>query len=98
MTKDEILAKLKSAEPELRAKGVARAALFGSVARGEAGADSDIDVMVEIDPAARLGLWEHVGVVEFIEEMFPTKVEVANRASLKPLVRTSVERDAVYAF
>ncbi len=98
MTKDEILATLKSAEPELRAKGVARAALFGSQVRGEAGADSDIDIMVEIDPAARLGLWEYVGVVDFIEEMFPTKVDVSNRASLKPHVRPSAERDAVYAF
>lgn len=98
MTKDEILATLKSAEPELRAKGVARAALFGSRVCGEAGADSDIDIMVEIDPAAGLGLWEYVGVIDFIEEMFPTKVDVANRASLKPHVRPSAERDAVYAF
>ena len=98
MTKDEILATLKSAEPELRAKGVARAALFGSVARGEAGPESDIDIMVEIDPAARLGLWEYVGAVDFIEEMFPTKVDVSNRASLKPHVRPNAERDAVYAF
>ena len=98
MTKDEILATLKSAEPELRAKGVARAALFGSQARGEAGADSDIDIMVELDPAAGLGLWEYVGVIDFIEEIFPTKVDVSNRASLKPHVRPSAERDAVYAF
>lgn len=98
MTKDEILAKLKSAEPDLRAKGVARAALFGSRVRGEAGADSDIDIMVEIDPAVGLGLWEYVGVIDLIEEMFPTKVDVSNRASLKPHVRPSAERDAVYAF
>ena len=36
MTKDEILATLKKAEPQLRARGVKRAALFGSQARGEA--------------------------------------------------------------
>lgn len=98
MTKDEILAALKSAEPQLRAKGVARAALFGSRARDEARSDSDIDIMVELDPAAGLGLWEYAGVIDFIEEMFPTKVDVSNRASLKSHVRPSAERDAVYAF
>ena len=96
--KDAVLARLKGAEAELRAKGVAHAALFGSVARGEQRPDSDIDIMVELDPAARLGLWEYVGVVDFIEEMFPSKVDVANRASLKPHVRPGAERDAVYAF
>lgn len=98
MTKDEILAALKSAEPELRAKGVARAALFGSQARGEQHADSDIDIMVEIDPEGRIGLWEYAGVVRMLEEMFPLKVDVANRETLKAHVRPSAERDAVYAF
>ena len=97
MTKDDVLAALRT-ETELRAKGVARAALFGSVARGEQGPDSDIDIMVELDPAARLGLWEYAGVIDFIEDMFPTKVDVANRASLKAHVRPNAERDAVYAF
>ena len=54
--------------------------------------------MVEIDPASKLGLWEYVAVITFIEEMFPQKVDVANRATLKPHVRPSAERDAVYAF
>lgn len=98
MTRNEVLATLKAAELDLRAKGVKRAALFGSVARGEACADSDIDIMVELDPAAGLGLWEYVGVIDFIEDIFPTKVDVSNRASLKAHVRPSAERDALYAF
>ncbi|WP_246725637.1 nucleotidyltransferase family protein [Beijerinckia sp. L45] len=96
--KDEIIATLRAAELELRAVGVIHIALFGSVARDEQGAGSDIDIMVEIDPAARLGLWEYAGVVSSLEDMFPVKVDVANRETLKPHVRPSAERDAIYAF
>jgi predicted nucleotidyltransferase len=98
MTKDVVIATLKAAESVLKAKGVAHAALFGSVARGEQGPDSDIDIMVEIAPESRMGLWEYVGVVTSLEDMFPVKVDVANRETLKPHVRPSAERDAIYAF
>jgi predicted nucleotidyltransferase len=98
MTKDDVIATLKAAENDLKAKGVAHAAVFGSVARGEQGPESDIDIMVEIDPASRIGLWEYVGVVTSLEDMFPAKVDVANRETLKPHVRPSAERDAIYAF
>ncbi len=98
MDRDQILARLRDHAPDLRRQGVVRAALFGSVARGEAQPDSDIDIMVELDPEAPIDLFAYVGIVQFIEDLFPTSVDVANRAGLKPLVRPSVERDAVYAF
>ena len=47
MRRNAIIARLKGAEAELKARGVVHAALFGSVARGEDRPDSDIDVMVE---------------------------------------------------
>ena len=98
MKRDEALRKLKHAEAALRAQGVAHAALFGSVARGEDRSDSDIDVMIEIAPDSRVDLFRYVGIVQFIEELFPVPVDVANREGLKPFVRPSAERDAVYAF
>lgn len=98
MDKRLIIAKLKETEASLRAQGVAHAALFGSHARGEARPDSDIDIMVEIEPGARMDLLAYIGIVHFIEDLFPARVDVSNRAAQKPYIRSSAERDAIYAF
>ena len=98
MTRDAILRTLKDAEIALREQGVAHAALFGSAARGEAGPESDIDIMVEIAPDAELGVFEYVAVVNRIKDLFAIPVDVSNRASLRPHVKPSAERDAIYAF
>ena len=89
---------LRAQEADLRRQGVVRAAVFGSVARGEAGAGSDLDILVEIDPAAQLDVYDYVGVTQYLADLFPVRVDVANRAQLKPHVRPSAEREAVYAF
>ena len=100
MKRDEVLERLRLSEAELRAKGVVHAALFGSLARGEERPESDIDIMVELAPEAdaRMGLFEYVGIVNFIEDMFSIRVDISNRATLRGYVRPSAERDAVYAF
>jgi predicted nucleotidyltransferase len=94
----EIIAKLREAEAELRARGVRHAALFGSRARGDNRPDSDIDIMVEIAPEAQLGVFEYVGIINRIEDMSPVSVDVSNRSAMKPHVRPSAEREAIYAF
>ena len=75
-----------------------RAALFGSVARGDNRPDSDIDVMVEIDPAAHVGVYDYVALKEYIESLFAGRVDVVSRDALKPYVRPAATADAVYAF
>ena len=98
MNRQEILDRLRQNEAALRTQGVAHAALFGSVARGEARPDSDIDIMVEIAPEIPMGIFQYVGIVHSIEDLFPVRVDVSNRVALKPHVRPSAERDAIYAF
>ena len=98
MQKDAVLARLRDAETALRARGVTHAALFGSVARGEQHADSDIDIMVEIDPTAEIGVYEYIGISNFIKDMFATEVDVSNRRALKDHLKSKIERDAIYAF
>ncbi len=102
MTRDDIIATLRAHQSELRERGVRHAALFGSVARNQQPSaidiDIDIDIMIELDPEAPVDLFGYVGIVQFLEDLFPVPVDVANRDRLKPLVRPQAERDAVHAF
>jgi predicted nucleotidyltransferase len=98
MNRQDILRRLRENESALRARDVAHAALFGSVARGDQRPDSDIDIMIEIAPEGHIGVFQYVGIVRYLEDMFPLRVDVANRRGLKGLVRPSAERDAIHAF
>ncbi|HEY0330636.1 MAG TPA: nucleotidyltransferase domain-containing protein [Rhodopseudomonas sp.] len=82
MNRLEALATLQRSEHALRARGVRRAALFGSVARGDNRPDSDIDIMVEIDPEAHITVFDYAGLKDFIAGLFDARVDVVNRDSL----------------
>jgi uncharacterized protein len=96
--RERIIATLRAHQTEPRRRGVCRAALFGSLARGESKRTSDIDILIELDSQAPVGLFEYVGITQHLAGLFPVRVDVANRSSLKPLVRPSIERDALCAF
>jgi predicted nucleotidyltransferase len=98
MDRETIIARLRENETELRARGVTHAALFGSRARGDARADSDTDIMIEIDPEAHIGVWGYAGLKEYIASLFDGPVDVVDREGLKPYVRPAATADAIYAF
>jgi len=75
-----------------------RVALFGSRARGDGRPDSGTDILVEIDPAARIGVNEYVALKQFITGLFDGRVDVVRREGLKPYVRPAVTADAISAF
>jgi uncharacterized protein len=98
MTREKVIATLRAHESELRRRGVLHAALFGSVTRDEATPASDIDILIEVAPDAPIGVFEYMNITQCLTHLFPSRVDVANRSSVKALVRPSAERDAVYAF
>lgn len=97
-TLDQVLDTLRAHERELRQLGVSHAAVFGSVARGEARTDSDIDVLVELAQDWPLGIFEYARLKIYVNEIFNGAGDVVNRRTLKPLLRDSILRDAVHAF
>ena len=95
---DALVDTLRAHECELRRLGVSHAAVFGSVARGEAGTDSDVDVLVELDQDRPIGIFEYARLKLYINELLEGTSDVVNRRTLKPLLRDSILRDAVHAF
>lgn len=98
MDKDAVIATLRAHRADLERMGVIHAALFGSVARGEAGPDSDIDIAVDLTEDAAPGIYEYVGLKHRIGELFPGEVDVIDRATMRPWLLEEVTRDGIYAF
>jgi uncharacterized protein len=98
MDREDILGRLRANQTALRARGVIHAALFGSRARGDDRPDSDTDIMIKIDPNARVTVYDYVAIKEYISSLFDGRVDVVDREGLKPHVRPAAATDAIYAF
>lgn len=95
MERDRALAILRLAWPRLRALGVVHVDLVGSVARGEARPDSDVDVVVDIEKSAEP--WRQFQAIwDVLEEALGRRVDLMTRSGLKPLARAAMKRDAVH--
>ncbi len=96
---DDVLSCLRAHAAELRARGVLHAGVFGSVARGEDGPDSDVDVAVELDPARPIGLFQFVAIERAISTFVGRPVDLIELHDMsRPRFRDAVEKDRVYAF
>ena len=67
--------------------------VFGSIARGEAGPGSDVDLLVTLDPGVTL--LKHAALVRELEALLGMKVDVVSDRGLRPRVRERVLRDAI---
>jgi predicted nucleotidyltransferase len=89
---------LRAHEPELRRAGVRHLSLFGSVARDEADATSDVDLAVEFDPAAEMDLFRLNALERRMTEMLGRRVDLLPEPVEKPRLRASIDRDRRRAF
>ena len=96
MDREEILRRLREHRDELQRRfGVKSLAIFGSVARGEAGPDSDIDILVEFDLEAHVGLFKMVELKEFLEHVLGRPVDIVTLDGLRTWMRDRVQKEAV---
>lgn len=100
MNRAEIIAKLKTTELQLRGFGVAALYLFGSHARDEAQADSDVDVFVDPASDAAFDFLKYMDAYETIRKSVGEELEVgySTRDGLSPYIRANVEREAIRIF
>jgi uncharacterized protein len=98
VTAEKVIAILRAHEPWLRAAGIRGLSLFGSVARGEARPDSDIDLAAEFDPAAKMDLIRLVGLERELGDLLGREVQILPEPIRKPRLRAEVERDRVRAY
>lgn len=97
MDKNQAIAVLNQNQEPLRSLGILHAAVFGSSARGDAGPDSDIDVLIELAPGART-VFDLVGIEQAVVAMISPRAHVAIADQLKPALRDSILGDATFAF
>ncbi len=96
--KAEVVAKLTALEQPLRQRGVKALAVFGSVSRDAAGPDSDVDVLVDLEPGVRFSLFDLAALADFLGDHLKRKVDVVTRAGLDPGIRDHVLSEAQTVF
>ncbi|MFC7693857.1 nucleotidyltransferase family protein [Paeniroseomonas aquatica] len=93
-----ILTRLREHEAALRRRGIIGLWVFGSVARGEAQLDSDIDLIAELDPAARISLTGLASLRAELADLLGAPVDLAEWGILRQPVLDQARREAVQAF
>ena len=102
MDREEAIALVRAHEAELKAAGVERLSIFGSVARGDATGASDVDIIIRLSPEAAQGGFTYFGRLDTInrrlEEILGCSVDVVAEPVRKERLRQAIEREATLAF
>jgi hypothetical protein len=95
-SRERVLKLIAEQRPRLCAMGVRRLGLFGSFARGEQGADSDVDLLVEFTPGQKT-FDNFMQLAFFLEDLFHRRVELVTPESLSPYLRPYIMDEVEYA-
>lgn len=99
MNRADVLTRLKSLEPKLRARGVASLYIYGSYARDEARPDSDIDILADFEGDQTSDFIRFMDAYRELEIAFPgTEVGFSTRDRLVPIYRPFIETSAILVF
>ena len=92
-SRGDIFSLLEKHKDEIKSFGVRELGIFGSFARGEQTDKSDVDVLVEME----LHTFDaYMNLLFFLEDLFERKVDLVEKAAIKPIIRNRVLREAIY--
>ncbi|HZP19941.1 MAG TPA: XRE family transcriptional regulator [Bauldia sp.] len=97
LRRDWVTGRLREREAEMRARGIDALYLFGSVARDEAGPESDVDVLLDVDER-RFKAADAIGIGADLQATLGVPVNVVDRRNVREALRASIERDARRVF
>lgn len=97
MERDIVIKKLSENHQLLTSYGVRDIRLFGSVARGQASAGSDVDLLVEFEPSARIGLFEFSRLKRELSQLLGCEVDLATPDAIHKSIKADVLREAISA-
>ncbi len=98
MNKEEVIDKLREHDPELKAAGIVRLAVFGSVARGNNSPQSDVDLLADFDETKRYTLLTMGRLENWLAGLLGTRVDLSSPEWLTESVKSQALREAVAAF
>jgi len=96
--REQIIARLRAHEAELKAAGIVHLPLHGSVARGQDGPESEIDLAGQLDKQKRLSLVDMVSLKNRLPDILGADADLCDAERLKARVRANFERDAALVF
>ena len=98
MRREQVIATLRKHEAELKAAGIIRLAVFGSVARGDNSPQSDVDLLADFDKTRHFTLLTMGRIESRLADLLGTRVDLSSPEWLKGSIRDQVLREAVDAF
>jgi predicted nucleotidyltransferase len=98
MTLNEIIARVRTAAPAIQAEGVTGLAIFGSRSRGDAREDSDLDILVDVEPNSKFSLLNLIGVQHIVSNATGLQTQATMRRSLDPQMAKRIADDIVEVF
>ena len=98
MDKQTVISTLLAHQIELQELGVDHLTLFGSVARDEAGVDSDVDLLATFNKAKALSLLKVIAIQRKISEILGCPVDLGSKTAVKPRLKPHIEADLIDVF
>jgi hypothetical protein len=98
IAREQLLAELLALKPEFERQGVTSMSLFGSRARRDNRSDSDVDLLIDVEPGRKFSLLDAIGVGHSVEDHLGLSASIVVRGDLEPGFAARVQRDQVEVF